>query len=84
MTVMSAFYSSAGIVYVIFCDLLPDQSLSELDNFYQNNPEHNWNMSFQHWYCQNSVRYFSTEFLMRATNVTVTVFSHCSEANQLY
>ena len=53
---------------------LPYQFLSELDNFYQNNPERSWYASFQHWYCQNGVRYFSTKFLMRATNVTMTVF----------
>ena len=56
---------------------LPDQSLSELDNFYQNDPERKWYTSFQHWCGQNGVRYFPTEFLMRATNVTMTV-------NQLY
>ena len=53
---------------------LPDQSLSELDNFYQNDPERNWYTSFQHWCCQKGIRYFPTEFSMRATNVTVTVF----------
>ena len=56
------------------CRALPHQFLSELDNFYQNDPERSWYTSFQHWYCQNGVRYFSTKFLMRATNVTVTVF----------
>ena len=53
---------------------LPGQSLSELDNFYQNDPERNWYTSSQHWCCQNGIRYFPTEFLTRATNVTMTAF----------
>ena len=57
-----------------YINTLPHQFLSELDNVYDNNPERSWNASFQHWYCQNGVRYFSTKFLMRATNVTMTVF----------
>ena len=71
------------LLFLIFIDdlpavckklTLPHQFLSELDNFYQNNPERSWYASFQHWYCQNGVRYFSTKFLMRPTNVTMTVF----------
>ena len=86
---MAQFYTWKQILTVpaTFFLSLPHQFLSELDTFYRNNPERSWYASFQHWYYQNSIRYFSTKFLMRATNVTMTVFQlfwHCSDVNQLY
>ena len=52
------------LIYITLSHLLtlPHQFLSELDNFYHNNPERSWYVSFQHWYCQNGIRYFPTKF----------------------
>ena len=53
---------------------LPDQSLSELDKFLSERSRTQLVHVIQHWCCQNGVRCFPTDFLARATNVTMTVF----------